>query len=301
MHYWLYLIALISLSQASIIIRWSQTDPLLLGIWRLFLAAMVLRSFALISLNRKRLPQNSAQVSAQLSSRQWRNIILTGVFFFVHLYSYAWAAHHTTIAHLMLIYSINPVFTAIGNLVFFKEKITWRLIAAFVLAFLGLYFLVVSKTEQGNQSWDGDWAAVLAAITFSAYALLSKHSRKSIPNSIFTSTFYGIASMCFLLATLGVGLNPFPQEPNSWMAIVLLALFPTILGHGIFTYCMNFIDIQILSLGKLIEPIMSATSAWLLFGEPITTYHVLSFLLIATGISLVLIKINPKKIPEVAE
>lgn len=286
MHYWLYLIALISLSQASIIIRWSQTDPLLLGIWRLFFAAMVLRSFAFFKISKSQRPQ--------ISTHQWRIIIFTGIFFFVHLYSYAWAAHHTTIAHLMLIYSINPIFTAIGNLMFFKEKITWRLVLAFALAFVGIYFLVTNKSNQGNHTLTGDFAAILAAITFSAYALMSKHSRKSIPNSIFTSAFYGVASLCFLLTTLRLSINPIPESPRSWVAIVLLAVFPTILGHGIFTYCMNFIDIQILSLGKLIEPIFSATSAWLLFGEPITTYHVISFLLIATGISLVLRK-YPKR------
>jgi drug/metabolite transporter (DMT)-like permease len=57
---------------------------------------------------------------------------------------------------------------------------------------------------------------------------------------------------------------------------------------------MNFIDIQLLSLGKLIEPIMSAVSAWLFFNEPITIQHVIAFLLISSGISLVLIKAKPK-------
>jgi drug/metabolite transporter (DMT)-like permease len=281
MHYWLYLIALISLSQASIIIRWSQTDPLILGIWRLFLAALVLKSWTLL--------QKSENFKNRVTPEQWRNIILTGIFFFIHLYSYAYAAHHTTIAHLMLLYSINPIFTAIGNLIFFKEKITLRLVAAFLLSFGGIYYLVSNNLAEPNYNLHGDLIAILAAITFTAYALFSKHSRKSLPNSIFTSAFYGVASLCFLIGSLTLSVNPMPPTSNSWIAIFLLAIFPTMLGHGIFTYCMNFIDIQILSLGKLIEPIMSAISAWVIFGEPITIQHIVAFVLISSGITLVLL------------
>lgn len=282
MHYWLYLIALVSLSQASIIIRWSQTDPLVLGIWRLFFAALVLRSWAQL--------QKSKAFKAKISSAQWRSIILTGVFFFVHLYSYAYAAHHTTIAHLMLIYSINPVFTAIGNLIFFKEKITRRLIVAFILAFSGIYYLVANNLNGQSYNLHGDLIAILAAVTFSAYALFSKYSRRTIPNSIFTSSFYAVASLCFFITSIVLSVDPIPAAPKSWIAIFLLAIFPTMLGHGIFTYCMNFIDIQLLSLGKLIEPIISAISAWLIFGEPITLQHIISFMLISSGISLILLR-----------
>lgn len=284
-NYWLYLVALFTLSQASIIIRWSQTDPLLLGIWRLFFAAIVLKSWAAF--------QKAEAFQVSITGRQWANIAMTGILFFVHLYSYAYAAHHTTIAHLMLIYSINPVFTAIGNMLFFKEKISFRLILAFLLSFSGIYYLVANNLTEQSASLNGDLTAILAAITFSGYALSSKHSRKSIPNSIFTSAFYGIASSCFLVTAFTLSVDPIPSEPRSWLGIALLTIFPTMLGHGIFTYSMNYIDIQILSLGKLIEPIFSATSAWLMFGEPITFKHVISFGLISSGIIVVLKKRKP--------
>jgi drug/metabolite transporter (DMT)-like permease len=272
MHYWLYLIALISLSQASIIIRWSTTDPLVLGIWRLFFAAIILKSWTLIR-------KSNYTIS---SLRHWRNIAVTGVLFFVHLYSYAYAAHHTTIAHLMLIYSINPVFTAVGNMIFFKEKLTPRFITAFLLAFSGIYYLVASNLKEQSYNLSGDLIAILSALSFAGYALFSKNSRKTIPNMIFTSAFYAISSFCFLIASFVLSVNPYPHSSKSWIAILLLAVFPTMLGHSIFTYCMNYIDIQILSLGKLIEPILSAGSAWLLFGEPITNQHIISFILISS-------------------
>lgn len=282
MHYWLYSIALVALSQSSVIIRWSQTDPLILGIWRLFFAALVLKSWVLL--------QKSSEFKTRISSSQWRNIILTGIFFFIHLYSYAYAAHHTTIAHLMLIFAINPIITAVGNLIFFKERITRHLIIAFILAFGGIYYLVINNLTSASYNLQGDLIAMLAAISFSAYALFSKHSRKTIPNSIFTSAFYAVASICFLVTSLLLSVDPMPPSSHSWVAIFLLAIFPTMLGHGIFTYCMNYIDLHLLSLAKLVEPILSALSAWILFGEPITFQHIISFALISSGISLVLIK-----------
>jgi drug/metabolite transporter (DMT)-like permease len=278
----LYVIALLSLSQASIIIKWSHENPLILGFWRLLIAATLLKSWTLF--------QKTPEFKEKIQKSQWVDIFLTGVFFFMHLFSYAYAAHHTSIAHLMLIYSVNPIFTAVGNLCFFKEKITKRIIMAFLLSFAGIYYLVSSNKENLQHSFYGDVTALLAALTFSIYALLSKKSRRNLPNSIFASSFYAIASGCFLMTLLSLSLNPVPSNSRSIIAIILLALFPTILGHGIFTYCMKFIDIQLLSLGKLVEPLLSAVSAWIFFSEPITKQHFISFVLISSGILLVLLK-----------
>lgn len=277
MYYWLYFVALLSLAHSSIIIRWSQTEPVILGAWRLLFASMALFAWAKWKSTRK--------TPVKFTRRQKLQIFLTGFLFFVHLYSYAYAAHHTSIAYLMLIYSINPVFTAIGNLIFFKESIVKKHLIAFAFAFSGIFYLVWPKLAQGDHSLSGDLVAILAAVTFSSYALLSKHTRKSIPNSTYTSAFFAVASVCFFIFSFFIGVDVVPTNDRSWMGIALLTVFPTLLGHNIFTYCMNYIDIQVLSIGKLIEPVISALSAWYFFNEPITFTHLVAFVLISTGIS----------------
>lgn len=267
--------ALVSLSQASVIIRWSGTDPLILGAWRLLIAGSILFIWSQ--------KFNSHQ---KIRESDFRKIVAAGFTFFMHLFSYAWAAHHTSISHLMLIFSLNPVTTAMGSWIFFKEKMTLRQGASYGLALLGIFIL--AREKNGASEISGDIVAVVAAITFSAYALLSKWARRDLSNSVFASRMYFSGSAFFFLAAVLFKVTPpLPIAENGWMGIGLLALFPTLLGHGVFTFSMKHIPLHILSLGKLIEPAIAVVSAFLLFGETLTSSAIISFGLVIAAVALV--------------
>lgn len=289
MNYLIYIVALVSLSQASVIIKWSQTEPLILGSWRLLFASIFLRAFY-------QLTKKSTDHYYRISNHQWKIIIATGFLFFLHLYSYAFSVHRIPIAHAMLIYSCNPIFTSMGNLIFFRERITKYHLSSFAICFLGIYFLIFNKFDNTEVNLAGEIGVLIAAITFSAYSLLSKHVRRQLPNSLVTSSFYAVASIFFFISTYFFIGNPIPSTDNSWIGIILLAVFPTILGHSSYTYCMNYIDIQVLSLGKLVEPILSAISAFIVFGEPISIQHGISFICIAVGISIIILHTKQKAV-----
>lgn len=276
MYYLLYTMALVSLSQASVIIRWSATDPVLLGAWRLLVAGGILWAWSWIYLPRPNL-KNSDQ----------KKIIAAGFAFFTHLYSYAYSAHHTSISHLMLIFSLNPVTTALGSWLFYKERMTRRQIMAYALALVGIY-LLAREHQQGSASVSGDMAAMVAALTFSGYALLSQRARRDLPNSVFASRMYLVGSGFFFLTAFFSGVvPPVPSTAQGWVGVALLTLFPTLLGHGIFTLTMKHLPLPLLSLGKLVEPLLAAMSAYLLFGEPLTGTATLAFTFIIFAVYLV--------------
>jgi drug/metabolite transporter (DMT)-like permease len=274
MYYALYALALVCLSQASVIIRWSGTDPLVLGGWRLLFAGAILWSWSRVYLP-----------TAKVGQQDLRKIIAAGFSFFLHLFSYAYAAHHTSISHLMLIFSLNPVTTAFGSWIFFNEKMTRRQGWAYLLALIGIYLL--AREKQGSVQIVGDLMAIVAAILFSAYALLSKWARRDLANSVFASRMYFAGSGFFFLTAVLMGSTPLPTSANGWPGIALLTLFPTLLGHGVFTLCMKHIPLPVLSLGKLIEPALAAITAFLLFGETLSASAVLSFVLIVSAVVLV--------------
>ena len=277
MYYFLYAIALVSLSQASVIIRWSATDPLILGAWRLFFAGTILWVWS-----QWKRPQE------RVTSKDRRKIMAAGFAFFVHLFSYAYAAHHTSISHLMLIFSLNPVTTAMGAWLFFKEKMTLRQGLAYLFALLGIYIL--AREKQGTTQIEGDIMAIVAAMTFSAYALLSKWARRDLSNSVFASRMYFAGSFFFIVAIALTGTSLTPEEGRGWTGVGLLTLFPTLLGHGIFTLTLRHIPLHVLSLGKLIEPGLAAISAFFLFNEALSEAALTSSVLIVGAVVLVIFK-----------
>lgn len=275
MYYWLYFLALISLSQSSVIVRWSGTDSLVLGAWRLLFGGLILYSWSQFRLKKQKLNRSD-----------YRKLVAAGFAFFVHLFTYAYSAHHTSISHLMLIFSLNPVTTAMGSWLFFKEKMTVRQGWAYLLALFGIYIL--AREKQGSGEIVGDMVAIVSVITFSAYALLSRWARRDLPNSVFASRMYFVGAVFFFLTLLLFGLSPFPEQSKGWTAILLLTVFPTLLGHGIFTLAMKHIPLYILSLGKLIEPPMAAVTAFLLFHETLTATSLVSFIVVIAAVVLVL-------------
>lgn len=275
MYYFLYSLALVALSQSSVIIRWSGTDPLVLGAWRLFLAGLLIYGWSWW-----RHPR------VAISSNDHRKIIAAAFAFFVHLYTYAYAAHHTSIAHVMLIFSLNPVTTAAGAWLFFKEKMTLRQVVAYILALLGIY--VLAREKQGTVHMDGDMMTIVSAITFSAYALLSKWARRDLSNSVFASRQYFVGAIFFVLAALLSGIELVPTDSKSWIGIILLTLFPTLMGHGIFTLVMKHLPLTLLSMGKLIEPAFAAISAYFLFAETLSASSLISSSMIVMAVVLVM-------------
>lgn len=274
-YYLFYALALVCLSQASIIIKWSLTEPLVLGSWRLLGAGFILLAWSKVY-----------APTEEVHSADLRKIVAAGFAFFIHLFSYAYSAHHTSVSHLMLLFSLNPVTTAIGSWIFFKERMTKKQIASYALALIGLYILV--REKQGTSEIVGDMMAIVAAITFSAYALLSHWARRHLSNAVFASRMYLAGSCFFFLTTLIWGqTSPIPDNSRGWIGIALLTLFPTLMGHGTFTFCLRHIPLHVLSLGKLLEPGLAAVSAFLIFGESLSAATVISSVLIFASVVLV--------------
>jgi len=248
---------------------------LILGSWRLLGAGLILLVWGKIYLPKEKINPN-----------QHRKIIAAGFAFFMHLFSYAYSAHHTSIAHLMLIFSLNPVTTAIGSWIFFKEKMTKKQILSYILALLGIYIL--AREKHGTSEVIGDAMAIVAAITFSAYALLSQWARRDISNIVFSSHMYLVGSFFFFITLFLFGPGPLAADSSKgWVGIALLTFLPTLLGHGTFTFVIKHIPLSVLSLGKLLEPGFAAITAFLLFQERLSSSAVLSSLLIFTAVVLV--------------
>ena len=65
---------------------------------------------------------------------------------------------------------------------------------------------------------------------------------------------------------------------------LLLAVFSTILGHSIFSWCLKYFSPSFVSASKLCEPVVAAVIAGFLFGELPGWLQVLGGILILGGV-----------------
>lgn len=301
---WVHLLllstAVISLSQAAILSRWAAAPPEIVGFWRMVAASVCLLPFALHGSrfwNTQSGPEADladrenglgAKVNAGRSLVHWPSVVLcisSGGFFFLHLWTYIYAAQNTNIAHTVIIFASNPLLIAGGAFLFFQERLSFRYALAILFTGLGLVVLKSEKVEAETLSL-ADLAAFASAVFFAGYILTGRLARRSMRNVPYTFGVYASASVLFFLAVVFRGLS-FTEWPlQAWIAIGIYVLLPTLLGHTLYSYLLKHLDINLMGCSKLLEPALAAISAWLLFSEPLTQRSILSFLITSLGLAV---------------
>ena len=277
LHTLLYFLALLSLSTSSIWAKLNQMPASVLGFWRLSLASLMLGIYV-YGFKKTPFPKLEKKML-------W--VILSGTFFFAHLWSYKYAAKHNLIANMMILFATNPLWTTIGSVIFFKEKLSRRLWLAFFFAAFAVVILVHKQFQFGGESMYGDLAALASAFFFACYMLTGKGARAHYTNSVYASVQYFTCALLFLLAA-SINQEIFTGYSEiSWIAVAGQVILPTFLGHFISTYLMSHMKLSVMSCGKMIEPVIAAVLAFFLFHEALTFEAIIAFIL--TALSLLIL------------
>lgn len=276
----LFFLALTSLAFSSVLVKLTNAPAEIVGFWRLLFSALILFSWqSMKDFNKyKNLPVKTILL-----------IILSAFFFFAHLWTYFTGMHKTKIANGMIIFSINPLFTALGAMIFFKEKVTPKLLISYLLAFCGVYILVREQIDLKQPS-EGEWTLLLSAVLISAYILASKKLRQTIPSTVYSSLLFFFTAVFFGLSGLMEGLDFTHYSAANWLVIAGFVFIPTLMGHNLFIYLFNHFPANVLSLGKLFEPIIATVAAFFIFNESIGTTTAVSFLLTAASVCVLFYK-----------
>lgn len=278
-HLFLYILAIFCLSQSAAFAKWAEAPPEIIGFWRLIIAGLLVLPWAYWKSDLK------IQWKTHLEHRKW--VFLTGLFFFAHLWTFFYASQHTLISHTMIIFATNPLFVALGQWVLTKEKPRSRTVGAYFLAFISLIILFKQSGEETESQLWGDLSALASAAFFSIYILLSKKSREVFHNSVFTSVMYLSTALCFAIVLLLSDKSWISYPAQTWYAIGGQIIFSTLLGHSLIAYLMKYLNVTLMSTGKLAEPVMATIVASFIFHEKLSIQIGIAFIL--TALSLVLL------------
>jgi drug/metabolite transporter (DMT)-like permease len=277
MHLALYLFALLSLSQAGNLARFAAAPPEVLGFWRLLGACLVMLIFVATRRDYKAL------------AKEWRGrnlffSIFSGVFFYLHLWTYKFGAQNTSIANLMILFSTNPIFTALFSTVTMNEKLQKRVILSYFFSIIGVYLLLHHNFHFQSQSLGGDIAALCSAFLYSMYLLTGKQARRKMTTPAYTVFVYGIAAILFFLTVIWRQVSFVDYPVTASIGVIALIVFPTLLGHALFSYLLNYFNVNWMSTGKLLEPVLATVVAFYAFNESISRQAGLAYIFTALAV-----------------
>jgi len=267
-------LGLIAASQAGNIIRLGDAHPVALSAWRLAIAALLLAPLAgrdLVALRR-------------LSGREVALLVLAGVALAVHFFAWIAAVQLTTVANAAVFFSCNPVIIAVAGFWFFKEAVDRWLLGSIVLGLAGVGVIGGGDLSFSRDHLAGDAMALLCAVLFAIYFLLGKRLRRILPTAVHVTAVYGIAGIVSFACLCALGLPAVDYSPRTWLCILLLALFPTMVGHTSFNYASRFLHAGKISTATLTEPLLAGLVAWYAWNEAVTVQTAIGYCLISLSV-----------------
>jgi DME family drug/metabolite transporter len=251
----------------SYLLNTHEMTPLALAFWRdAIIAVACLAGIATFSLARGRpLPRVSGR---DLRGFAVMGVISVGIYHALFVTS---IALNGAALGIVLIY-LYPAFVTLGARLIFKEAITPLQVAALALALAGCGLLVrIYDPAVLRVSWLGILVGVLSAVTHAGYVLFNQRAVTSHSPwlSLALTMSFGAA---ILLALTLVAEGPATVSVAGagwelWLALLALALGPTLMGYALFTTSLRHIPGRIASLIVVIEAPISTLAAVLLLGE----------------------------------
>ncbi len=269
-----------SFAFAPIFVRMAgEADPLALAAIRTVTAALVLLPFWLM---------RTSRAETFFNTRDKINATVAGTVLGFHFIFWILALQHTTVASASILVTIHPVILILIEVGLLKRIFPPLVWLGVFVAFSGSVLLGYSDARAETifeHALLGDMYALIAALLFALYFLISQRLRQKSDWLNYVFRVYGATGVTCLVVALIAG-SDFRVEPVVWLAGIALALGPQILGHGSLNYAVKFVAPTLLATLILTEPVFATILAWLLFGEvpPWLTFPAMA--IIITGVML---------------
>ncbi|MCA9969489.1 MAG: DMT family transporter [Anaerolineales bacterium] len=286
-------VGVLAISSSSILIRIVQDQAvpsLVIAAWRLTLATAVLLPLTLTT-RRTEL--------AALSPPAWRLALLSGLLLAVHFASYVSALAYTSVASATVLATSSPLWVGLASPLLLHEALSRHLRLGIALALLGSVFIGLADvvavvdgrflfsltrfTAQPNPLL-GNGLALLAALTAAGYLIIGRRLRPSLSLLGYTTLVYGSAALCLLMFALAARLPLFGYPPLAYLLMLLMALFPQLIGHSSYNWALGYLPAAYVSVAVISEPIGASLLALLLFAELPNHLTLLGSALLLAGI-----------------
>lgn len=291
-------LAILALSFAAIFIRLSEREigpvatifnrfwiaTLILGVWNV-LKALSDRQFKVFSLQ----PQHYTTGDLVL-------LLVMSCFFSGTLITWALSLTQTSVANSNLLHNVTPLFTTLMGWLFLSQYFEGRFLVGMVIAISGSILIGLGDLQVASDNFTGDSLAMLSAV-FSAANLLTVEKLRakfSATTILLWCSFLGtLLTFPILLLTEDI---LFPYSWTGWLVVISQALVCQVLGQSLQAYNLKRFSSGFVAVFLLLDPVITAILAWIIFSEQLSPLNGLAFSLVLVGIYQAKVSIGSDKV-----
>lgn len=221
----------------------------------------------------------------------WPRIAFMGLIGFTSYNTlYYVSAHYTEGVNLSILQGVTPVYVFLGAWLLWRTPIgPWQAIGCLV-TLLGIA-VIGSKgdlTSLAALTFNrGDLGILLASVFYAVYSLALPGRPKASPFGFFFALAIAafLSSLPLFVFEYAAGAM-FAPSFKGWMALLYVALFPTLLAQVFFIRGVELIGPGRATLFYNMTPALGALLAAVFLGEPLSLYHIAALALVIGGVTL---------------
>lgn len=253
-------IGILGISLSSIFVKYSSAPSAVTAAYRLLWTVTLMSPVVLGKAGIRR-------ELFQVSRKAFFLSCLSGLFLAIHFVLWFESLHHTSVASSTTIVCTEVIWVSLGYCLFLKGKLSAKAMISIAVTLAGSVLIAFADSTTGGSHLYGDILSLLAAVAVAAYVLLGRVVRETVSTTVYTHIVYSACAAVLLAVCLVQGSSLLAYGASAAIVGLLLAIFSTILGHSIFSWCLKYFSPSFVSASKLCEPVVAAVLAAFLFGE----------------------------------
>ncbi len=270
-------IGVLGISLSAIFVKYSTAPSAVTAAFRLSWTVLLMSPVIWV---KKEIRQELLRVN----KREFILSALSGLFLAIHFVLWFESLQHTSVASSTAIVCTEVIWVALGFCLFLKGTLSKKAVLAIIVTFAGSVCIAYADSSTGGAHVYGDILALVSAVAVAVYTLLGRIVRNSVSTSVYTYVVY-VSCAAVLLGTCLVQSYPlFGYGMSAVLVGFLLAVFSTILGHSIFSWCLKYFSPAFVSASKLCEPVVASIIAVFLFSELPSVLQIIGGAMIIGGV-----------------
>lgn len=263
---------------APIFVRLSELGPSATAFYRLLFSLPVVWSWMIFDWRADGYGRRPA------TRRDFGLLALAGFFFACDLAVWHWSIRLTSVANATLLANFAPIFVTLGAYGIFGERFNKTFLLGMLCAICGVVILLGDSLYISHRHLVGDICGITTAFFYGGYILTVGRLRTRFS----TATIMACSGLttCLVLVPITVisGESFHAATLHGWLILVALALVSQVGGQGMIAYALAHLSAPFGSVALLLQPVLAALFAWLLFHEGLSGWQLCGGVVVLTGV-----------------
>lgn len=273
-------IAVVSFSLSSPLIKWSDSTGSVIAFWRLIGGVIAWWVVVIVFRVRSRTPFPNRST--------WIAVLPAALFFGANIAIFFTAITKTSIAHAEFISALSPLVLLPAGAAWFQEQPNWRALRWGGLSIIGMVLVLFLGPANGSATLGGDLLMIVVLACWAGYLLMSKRARG---RGVGTLEFMACLALLALLtagpiAASIAGSGIFEVTAKGWLVVLIMTLLTGMIAHGCVVFAQKTVPIATIGVMQSAQPALAVFWGVLILGETVSGPQVAGMVLVILGLVL---------------